>query len=445
MVQNKYSFLLAGLLLLGSALQGQVIDQIDGIVDRNIILRSEIESQIQLIRAQGGPVGDLHCDIFDQMLLGKLLVAQAELDSVTVGDDEVDHELDRKVNYYIELIGSQEAFEEYYNKSVDEIKDEFRRDIKEQLLAARMRDKVVGEIEVTPSEVRSYFESIPKDSLPYFNTQFELSQIVIKAKVNSAQREATRAKAMDLRQRIVDGESFELFCELYSDDIASKKDDCNLGFMPRGTFVKEFEAAAWNLQPGEVSQIVETQYGYHIIEMLARRGEMINVRHILIKAPTTTADQLRAMDLLDSVRTQILSDSLSFFYAVKEYSEDVLSKENGGVILNPRTGGTILETDDIEPQVFFAVDTMAVGSISEPLPFMTRDGQEAFRIIRVDAKTPPHVANLKDDWNKIYEVAKGNKQNEILERWIKKKARKTYIMIDDRYKSCTNITSWLIQ
>jgi peptidyl-prolyl cis-trans isomerase SurA len=170
---------------------------------------------------------------------------------------------------------------------------------------------------------------------------------------------------------------------------------------------------------------------------------MIHVRHILIKAQTTTTDQLEARVKLDSIRLEIEKDSLPFFYAVKEHSEDELSKENGGIILNPRTGGTILETDDIEPQVFFAVDTMEIGHMSEPLPFMTRDGLEAFRIIRVDAKTPPHVANLMDDWNKIYEVAKGHKQNEILESWIKKKARKTYIMIDERYNSCTNITSWL--
>jgi len=213
--------------------------------------------------------------------------------------------------------------------------------------------------------------------------------------------------------------------------------------MPRGTFVAEFEAAAWNLEIGELSSVVETQYGFHIMEVLERRGEMINVRHILIKAQTSTSDQLVAKEQLDSIKTQIEHDSMSFFYAVKEYSEDDYSKDNGGVILNPRTGGTILETDDIEPQLFFVVDTMSIGELTAPLPYITLDGKEAYRLIKIDGKTPPHVANLEDDWGKIYEVAKGNKQNEVLEKWIKKKARKTYIMIDDRYKECSNITSWL--
>lgn len=443
---KRYTFLacFAWITLLpANGLRAQIVDKIDGIVDKNIILRSEIESQAQLLSAQGGSYENIHCDIFDQMLLGKLLVAQAEVDSVTVSEDEVNGELDRKIAYYIQMIGSREAFEEYYDKTIDQIKDEFRKDVRDQLVAARMRDKVVGEIDVTPSEVRDYFEQIPKDSLPFFNTELELSQVVVTVKVSPAQREAAREKAQDLRDRIAAGESFELFCELYTDDIASKETDCELGFMPRGTFVDEFEAAAWNLQPGEISKVVQTQYGFHIIELLERRGEMINVRHILIKAQTTTSDQNRAMARTDSIRTEILRDSLSFFTAVQEHSEDDYSRENGGVILNQRTGGTVLETDDIEPQLFFAVDTMRVGQITPPLPFMTQDGREAFRLVRVDGKTPPHVANLEDDWNKIYEVAKANKQNETLERWVKKKARKTYIMIDDRYRACSNVTSWI--
>ncbi|MCP4120967.1 MAG: peptidylprolyl isomerase [Bacteroidetes bacterium] len=419
------------------------MDKIDGIVDKNIILRSEVESQVQLLSAQEGGYENLHCDVFDQMLLGKLLVTQAELDSVSVGADEVEGELNRKIEYYIQMIGSKERFEEYYDKSVDQIKDDFRRDIREQLIASRMRDKVVGEIEITPSEVRDYFEEIPKDSLPYFNTELELSQIVVTAKVGKAQKEAARAKATDIRERIINGEPFELFCELYSEDLGSKETDCELGLMPRGTFVSAFEAAAWNLEIGEISEIVETQYGFHIIEVLERRGEMINVKHILIKAQTTTTDQMSARILVDSIKTELERDSISFFYAVKNFSEDLYSKDNGGVILNPRTGSTILETDDIEPSVFFVVDTLNPGELTSPLPYMTNDGKEAYRLIRVDGKTPPHIANLEDDWGKIYEVAKGNKQNEVLEKWIKKKARKTYIMIDDRYKACSNITSWI--
>ncbi len=444
MVNRLVVFL--SVMLMAGASNAQIVDKIDGIVDRNIILRSDIESQVELIKSQGASDDKLFCDVFDQMLMGKLLVAQAILDSVTVAPEEVDAELDRKVDYYIQMIGSREAFEEYYGKTVAQIKDDFRADIKDQMLATRMRGQVVSEIDVTPSEVRNYFDEIPKDSLPFFNTEFELSQIVVTAKVSEEMRMVAKQKAEDIRARIMEGESFDVFCNLYTEDEASKSTNCELGFVPRGTFVPEFEAAAWNLSEGEVSEVVETQYGFHIIMLVGRRGEMINVRHILIKAQTTTADLLLAKLQLDTLRTNILSDSISFFDAVKEYSEDKYSKDNGGVIINPQNGLTILQADEIQPQTdFFIIDTMKEGQITAPLQYRTFDGKDAYRLVKVDSKTPPHIANLKDDWDKIYEVAKSNKQNEVLERWIKQKARKTYIMIDDRYKSCQNITSWLNQ
>ncbi|MEZ5009701.1 MAG: peptidylprolyl isomerase [Chitinophagales bacterium] len=421
----------------------QVVDQIDGIVDKNIILRSEVESQIQLLINQGEKSENLYCEVFDQMLMGKLLVAQAAIDSIIVAEEEVESELDRKINYYISIIGGKKEFEEYYGKSVDQIKDDFRGDIKDQLVAARMRQTIVGDIEITPSEVRTYFNGIPKDSLPYFNTELELSQIVITAKVNPIQREETKQKAEDIRNRIIAGEDFNTFCRLYSEDLASVADNCELGLQPRGTFVSEFEAAAWNLKEGETSQVVETQYGYHILQLVERKGELINIRHILIQAKTTSEDLALAKNKLDSLRNLILNDTLSFFMAVKDFSDDKYSKDNGGVILSQTTGGTTLEADDLEPSDFFIVDTMKVGQITEPLLFMTQDGKEAYRLIKVDGKTPPHIANLEDDWDKIYEVAKNFKQNETLERYIKKKARKTYIMIDDRYKSCAAVASWV--
>lgn len=425
--------------------KAQIVDQIDGIVDKNIILRSEVESQIQLLINQGESGENLYCEVFDQMLMGKLLVAQAAIDSVVVADEEVEDELDRKINYYISIIGGKREFEEYYGKSVDQIKDDFRGDIKDQLVAARMRQTIVGDVEITPSEVRAYFNDIPKDSLPYFNTELELSQIVITAKVNPIQKEDARLKAEDIRNRIIAGENFNTFCRLYSEDIASVQDNCELGLQPRGTFVPEFEAVAWNLKEGETSEVVETQYGYHILQLVERKGELINIRHILIQAKTTSEDLLLAKNKLDSIKNLIMTDTLSFFMAVKDYSDDKYSKDNGGVILSQKTGGTTLEADDMQPSDFFVVDTMKVGQITDPLLFVTQDGKDAYRLIKIDGKTPPHIANLEDDWDKIYEVAKNYKQNQVLERYIKKKARKTYIMIDDRYKSCAAVVSWVNQ
>ncbi len=429
-----------------SILNAQVVDKIDGIVDKNIILRSEVESQTQLMTSQGETDENLHCQVFDQLLMGKLLVAQAAIDSVVVAPEEVENELNRKINYYISMIGGQQEFEDYYGKSVDQIKDDFRGDIKDQLVAGRMRQTIVGDVEITPSEVRNYFEGIPTDSLPYFETELELSQIVVTAKVSEMQKNEAKTKAEDIRTRIVAGEDFNTFCRLYSEDLASVKDNCELGLQPRGTFVPEFEAVAWNLKEGETSQVVETQFGYHILQLVERRGELINIRHILIQAKTTSEDLSIAEVKLDSIIDLLEQDTISFFYAVKEFSDDKQSKDNGGIITSPRTGATTLTAEDIQPPAdFFIVDTMSVGSISNPLIYQTRDGEPAYRIIKVDSRTPPHIANLEDDWDKIYEVAKTYKQNQVLERYIKKKARKTYIMIDDRYKKCSTVTSWLKQ
>jgi len=424
----------------------QVVDKIDGIVDKKIILRSDVESQLQLIESQGESYEDIHCDIFTQLVMGKLLVAQAAIDSIVVSPEEVEEELDRKINYYIGMTGSKEAFEEYYGKTIDELKNDFRGDIKDQLVARNMRQQVVGEIDITPSEVRTFFNEIPEDSLPYFNTQFELSQIVVNAKVSDDQNDAAKAQAEDIRTRIINGESFTSFCRLYSDDLSSVKDNCELGLVPRGTFVPEFEAVAWNLKEGETSEVIETQFGFHIIQLVARKGEYINVRHILIQPETTSEDLVMAKVKIDSVREMIVNDTLSFFKAVKEHSDDKFSKDNGGVLINPQTGETSLASDDIQPTAdFFVIDTLEIGEVSKPMLYQSPDGETGYRIIRVDSKTLPHIANLDDDWSKIYEVAKSNKQNDVLDRWIKKKARKTYMMIDDRYKSCESLTNWLYQ
>lgn len=425
------------------SLQAQIVDKIDGIVDKNIILRSEVESQLQIERSQGNNAEGLECEIFDQMLMGKLLVAQAAIDSVVVSPEEVDSELDRKINYYISIIGGQKEFEEYYGKSVDQIKDDFRSDIKDQLVSQRMRQQIVGDVEITPSEVRAFFDKIPKDSLPYFNTEFELSQIVVTAKVSPEQNEIARKKLESYRERILNGESFEKFCQLYSEDKASLEDDCELGFQPRGTFVPEFEAVAWNLKEGELSDIVETQFGFHILQLVERKGELINIKHILVQPKTSPDDVKVAKIRLDSIREQLMTDSLTFFKAVKEYSDDKYSKDNGGVIISQRTGNTILTAEDIQPSSdYFVIDTMQVGQVSKPMLYKTQNGVNAYRIIKVDAKTPPHIANLDDDYDKIYEVAKNDKQAQVLENYIKKKARRTYIKIDERYKSCSTMAQW---
>lgn len=426
-----------------NAQTGKMIDKVIGIVDDKIILYSDIENQMELLGVKPEEKNLVRCDFFDQMLVNRLLVAQAIHDSIPVGDDEVEDELGRKINYYINMAGSQEAFEAYYQKSVDQLKDEFREDIKDQLLAQRMRQKIVGELQVTPSEVRDFFNSIPKDSLPYINTEYEVSQIVVKAQISEEQKQYAYNKLKGLRERIVGGEDFSTMAILYSEDPGSAENGGELGMAPRGSFVKEFEAAAYKLKKDEISEIVETEYGFHILQLIERRGDYINIRHILIQPKSLSADLLVSKHILDSVRTKLLTDTTySFLKAVKSVSEDEYTKNAGGRMINPQTGGTLIEAGDMDPNVLFIIDTMKIGSIS--MPVLYEEGStKAYRILRLDSKTPPHIGSLEEDYDKFQNAAKANKQNEVINDWIKKNARKSYILIAPEYQNCTNLQTWI--
>lgn len=447
---NKMKTILLGLFcilsIISKAQPGKIIDKVIAMVDNNIILHSDIENQMELLGYKPEEREEGRCQLLDQMLVNKLLVAQAIKDSIPMSEEEVEDELDRKVNYYVNMAGSTEAFESYYNKSIDQIKDDFREDIKDQLLAGRMRNKIVGELTVTPSEVRDFFFKIPSDSLPFFNTEFEVSQIVIDAQISDFQKEYARKTTSDLRDRLLAGESFELLASLYSQDPGSAENGGELGMVPRGTFVKEFDAAAYKLKKDEVSEIVETQFGFHILQLIERRGDLINIRHILIKPKSVSNDLIKARNILDTVKLKVLKlhkDSLTFLQAVNKYSEDELSKSAGGRLINKENGGTIIESKDMDPTVLFIVDTMKVGAISDPVPYMKEDGTQGYRILRLDSKTPPHKANLEQDYDKLQNATKSNKENEEILKWIRKNGRKSYIMIAPEYNNCSNLNNWL--
>lgn len=425
---------------------GALIDRIDAVVDNKIILLSDIRNQVELMKTQEGVEFDtenIDCEVLDNLLISKLLVAQAVRDSITVEDEEVDEELDRKINYYVSMIGSVEKFEDYYGKSIEQIKEDFREDIREQLITGRMRESIVGEVKPTPAEVRAYFDKIPKDSLPYFGKEMEISQIVIKAKISNEQENAAKEKAQELRDRIMEGDDFDILASLYSDDPGSANNGGELGFAQRGSFVPEFERAGYALQDGEVSNIVKTQFGYHIIKLIERRGELFNFSHILVKPVITSYDLQKAKRRIDSIYHKLQTDSLTFFNAVKLYSHDEMSKKMGGVVVSQQTGGAVLTAEDMEPAMFFVADTLEIGEFSSPQPFYDFEGNQGFRIIKLDNKKEPHVANLQDDYDKIYIAAKSFKQDEKLRDWIRKRAAKTYISINEDYDDCTNIAKWL--
>lgn len=422
---------------------GILVDKVQVIVDDKIILHSDIENQIHLMSKELKNNRESRCYLIEQLIINKIMTSQAVMDSIVVNDEEVDAELDRKINYYVNMLGSRKMFEEYYNKPIEAIKEDFRDDIKEQMLAQRMRNKIVENLSVTPTEVRDYYNKIPKDSLPYYNTEYEVSQIVIKAHVGEAQQKMALEKILDLKRRAEEGEDFGLLATLYSEDPGSAPEGGELGLMPRGTFVPEFEAAAFKLKDGELSDIVKTQFGYHLIKLNKRIGEQVDCSHILIRIQAANKDLTAAKEKADSIRKEVVANQLKFFDAVKQFSEEESSKNNGGRVLNYETGGTIMEPQEMDPYLYKMIESLNEGEYSSVEPYQTQDGSYAFRFARVDSKVAPHEANLSQDYSKILDAAKSEKEQRIIQEWVNRRSKKSYLFINDDYNDCPNLEQWV--
>lgn len=425
------------------ATDGILIDKIIAVVDDKIILKSDIENQINLLGDQVADNEEARCVMLNELISNRLLTTQASLDStLMVSDEEVEQELENKVNYYISMVGSREKFEQYYNKTIEEIKSDFRDDILDQMLATRMRSKIIENIKATPTEVRDYFNTIPKDSLPYFNTELEISQLILKTKVSPIQKQLSYNQILDIKKRLDEGEDFELLAQLYSDDPGSAKEGGDLGWAERGSFVPEFEEAAFSMENGQISSIIETQFGYHILQLVERKGEQVHARHILITPESTTSDLLNVKDKLDSIRTEIINGKISFAAAVSKYSDDESGKNTGGRMIDYETGSTLLEPTQIDPEIYRLLDTMSINTITTPQLYLMQDGTQAYRLLRLDGKSQPHEASLATDFGRISVVADQFKQQETIDNWMKKKAQKAYIFIDNSYLSCPEMAKW---
>jgi peptidyl-prolyl cis-trans isomerase SurA len=425
--------------------EGVMIDQVIAIVGSNAILLSDLEAQyLQYQMQEGGAKGDktvVKCSILESMVFQKLLLNQAEIDSVEVSDAQVESELDRRLRYYISMMGSQEKFEEFYKMSVIDFKSEFREQIKENMLVERVQQDLTMNLKITPSEVRSYCKDIPPDSLPFINSEVKMSQIVKLPPVNQDEIDRVKNKLQEIRYRVINGENFATLAVLYSEDPGSAKQGGELGLFGRGEMYPEFEAAAFTLKEGEVSEIVKTDAGYHILQFIERRGEYVNVRHILLRPKVSPLDLAKAKVELDSIAIEIDKKEISFEEAVDKYSEDP-SKNNGGLIINPMTGTSLFESDQMDPKVFFVVDKLEVNDISNPVQFQTDDGKDAYRILRLLSRTEPHKANLKQDYDRVQEWALADKKQRELNKWVDEKVENTYIKINDEYKDCTFSKEW---
>ncbi len=297
------------------------------------------------------------------------------------------------------------------------------------------------DVKITPSEVRSYYKDIPKDSLPLLNSEVKMSQIVKLPPVNQEEIESVKNKLQEIRYRVLNGENFATLAILYSEDPGSAKQGGELGLFGRGEMYPEFEAAAFTIKAGEVSDVVKTEAGYHILQFIERRGEYVNVRHILIRPKVSPLDLAKAKVQLDSISVEIEKKEITFEEAVVKYSEDP-SKNNGGLLINPMTGTTLFESDQLDPKVFFVVDKLEVNEISSPVQFQTDDGKDAYRILKLLARTEPHTANLKQDYDKVQEWALADKKQNELNKWMEEKVGNTYVKLNDEYKNCKFSKEW---
>ncbi|MFZ1582679.1 MAG: peptidylprolyl isomerase [Saprospiraceae bacterium] len=421
----------------------QLVDKVIAKVGSEYILLSEIEEEFAYAKSKDpGVSDDIKCVILDNMIAQKLVIYHAKIDSVEITDAEVETQLDYRFESVLRQMNGDEAFfEEYYGASVAEMKERYRDDQKHKILAEKMQHKLISEIEITPKEVEKFFKNVPSDSLPYFKSEMEISEIVSLPLVNDVERQKALDKIKILREKVINGtETFADIATKNSQDPGSAARGGDLGFAKRGVYVPEFEATVFSLAKDEISDIIETEFGYHFIQLIERRGNSVRARHVLIKPEITQADLDKTKVLLDSVRQLITIDSLSFENAVKKYSvKSVPSYANGGRVKNQNSNNTFFAADDLDPDTYFAIYDLKPGAISKPMLITMPDGKKAYRLIQLNSTSKPHKANLKEDFDKISNFAKESKKNEYFLNWLKTKRTETYIYTDPLFSYCKTV------
>jgi len=427
--------------------QPQVIDEVVAVVGDNYILRSDIEKEYETIKEQMGKdfVHDsLRIDILDQLISKKLLLYKAQLDSVEVSDEQVDAKIDEKLNYILSHFGGDEkALEKYLAMTVPEFKAKTRPKMKEQILIQQMQQQIISEVKVSPAEVRKFFQELSKDSLPPVPAEVEIGQIMISPKVSDFAWEFAKEEATTIRTRLIGGTDFCFLARSYSDDPGSSGKCGELGFFKRGKMVPEFEASAFRLEKDSFSQIIRSQYGYHIIQLLDRRGESVNVRHILITPELLPDDNYAARQLLDSLRTAIMNGDMTFGEAAQKHSEDEYTSSKGGKLMDNNTGETRIPVGNLDKEVFLRIKDLKVGEISSVYSVRAPDGSETYIIYILISETAPHLPSLETDYLKIQTAALERKKANALEDWVKKSKQLYYIHISDRFASEPELAHWI--
>ncbi len=429
------------LLIAGYAAAGQqIVESIAAVVGNEVVYLSEIEGQVVQLKAERDPtpVNELRCRVFEDQLIQKLFLDQARIDSIEVSPENVESDLNSRLTDYIRRAGSEQALETYFNKSMAEIRKDLREMLTNQYIVQETQSTIAQGITVTPDEIRKYYNSIPKDSLPLVPRKVQLSIITVEPPDMETSKAEVRQRLLDLRSRIINGESFSTLAVLYSEDPGTAPKGGELGFMTRGELAKPYAEAAWSLKQNVVSKIVETEFGFHIIQLIERKGEMVNSRHILMKPKLSVEQTEWAILKLDTIAGIIRSDSLTFERAAYRYSADKATRANGGKMVseNPSERVNWLTLDELPREINLVVRSMKLGEISEPFRTTDPRGNYIYCIVKLDEEIAPHRVNMKDDYNSLSDAALRDKQGKIYNDWIADKIKRTYIRISDDFKDC---------
>ncbi|MEX2484971.1 MAG: peptidylprolyl isomerase [Brumimicrobium sp.] len=425
----------------------KVIDKIIAQVGNNVILHSDIEAQKIQAKSENIDTDEMsECYMLEELLYQNMLLNQAKLDSIVITDGQVNSEMENRLRSIEQQIGSREKLEEFYGKTYTQIKEEFREVIRDRMMSQEMERQITTDVTVTPRDVERFFKNIPEDSIPYVNEKIAIQQIVIYPKITQESKNKVIEKLRNWRKDIIEGgRSFSAVATMHTEDRGSAKDGGKIE-ATRGMMVKPFEAAAFSLEVGEISDVVETQYGYHIIKLLDRKGDDYTIRHILL-TPEVGRQELRdAAALMDECYARLKKKEITWEQAVKEYSEDEDTRQNFGNLSNPYTGDQYWDVKDInqiDPQIFGIVNSLSEDEISEPSLYTDQQTRkEGVRVVRIRDRTKPHVANLDDDYNFIKKAAENEKKEKVIETWVNEKVKKTYIKIDEKHKDCSFRYEW---
>ena len=442
------SFLFICTISISSALYAQpkkvIADKIVAQVGDKIILRSDIYNSIQDAQRQGTPLPpNPECVLVERALIEKALVLQAEKDSLPVSEEELEAALDNQIRGFTMQYGSKEVLEEVAGKSVYQLKEDFRQPFRERKLADQMRAKIVENVKMTPNEVRAYFEQIPKDSLPFYESELEVSEIVVYPKANREVESYVTRELNEWKKQVEDGsKKFDQLAKSYTEDPGSKESGGQYNINRNDKFWDPaFLSAAFKLKEGQVSQVVKSKFGLHLIQMVSRSGDDAVIRHILRIPPVTDEEVKESINLLDSVRTKLIAGTTSFGEAVNRYSEDEGSKFSGGR-RQGRDGSSFVTIDQLDKDMVAAIQNLKVGEYSKPIPFTDERGKKAVRLVYLQTRTEPHRESLKDDYSKISQRALEEKKNAILEKWFKSHIPNYYILIDKDFSGCESVKEW---